>query len=230
MEKTAILFSGGRDSCVLLHILEPWLNEMTVLWCNTGAAYESTHEQMREVRRRVPNFQEVRSDQPKDIALWGYPTDVLPLRHSVELHGTLTPRLQTSFACCAKNIWIPLYLWCKDNDVKNIFYGSREEEDMKDPRWDRTDADGISHCFPMRRWTKKMLLDYIAKHNIAIPPYYEKEEKSRDCWNCTAYLWERRASIDNLTYNDKAAVKQRLEEINDVLHEESKVYREIISS
>lgn len=211
---TALLFSGGRDSIVLLHILEPYLDDILVVWVNTGAAYESTLKQMGQVRDTVPHFFEVTTDQPADIEKWGYPTDILPTRHSVQHAGYLEPKLQTTFSCCAKNIWLPTQLALADKKITTCYIGAREEEVMKDTRWEGT-REGILWKYPLRKWTMKMLQDYILKHNIVVPPYYSQgEEKSRDCWNCTGYLWERRQSIANLPFYQKEEVLDRLAAID----------------
>lgn len=215
--KTALLYSGGRDSCVLLHILEPYLDDILVIWVNTGAAYESTLKQMGQVRDTVPHFFEVITNQPADIEKWGYPTDILPVRHAVELQGYLSPRLQTTYSCCAKNIWIPAQLALTDKKITTCYIGQREEELMKDTRWEGTRA-GILWKYPLRKWTMKMLQDYILKHNIVVPPYYSQgEEKSRDCWSCTGYLFENSTRIENLPFYQKEELQDRLGEISDAI-------------
>lgn len=211
---TALLFSGGRDSIVLLHILEPYLDETLVIWVNTGAAYESTLKQMGQVRNTVPHFFEITTDQPSDIDKWGYPTDILVQRHDRSLFGNLEPRLQSTISCCAKNIWLPTQLCLKDKGIKLCYIGAREDETMADSRWDGT-RDDIEFKYPLRKWTAQMVQDYTKKHNIMLPPYYlQGEEKSRDCWNCTGYLWERRASIAALPFYQKETVLERLRQID----------------
>lgn len=211
-----MLHSGGRDSCVLQHILEPYLDETLIVWVNTGAAYESTLKQMRQVANSVPHFFEITTDQAADINKWGYPTDLLVSRHDYSTHGHLEPRLQSTNACCAKNIWYPVQLALKDKGITQCYIGSREDEAMYDNRWDGL-RQGIDWKFPLRKWTKQMVLDYVKRHNIMVPPYYSSEEKSRDCWNCTGYLWERQKQIDNLNEEQKKVLHERLESIQQAL-------------
>lgn len=233
---TALLFSGGRDSIVLLHILEPYLDDILVIWVNTGAAYESTLKQMGQVRDTVPHFFEVTTDQPADIEKWGYPIDILPVRHAVELQGYLSPRLQTTYSCCAKNIWLPAQLALTDKKITTCYIGQREEELMKDTRWEGTRA-GILWKYPLRKWTMKMLQDYILKHNIVVPPYYSAsavgtggEEKSRDCWNCTGYLWERKESIRALPFYQRQELMDRLNRINEAVKQEQSILDDICTT
>lgn len=225
---TALLHSGGRDSCVLMHVLDPYLDEILVIWVNTGAAYESTLKQMHQVRSNVPHFLEITTDQPADIEKWGLPTDILPVRHDVQLLGTRLPKLQTTFSCCSKNIWWPIKLALADKGIKSVYSGAREDEAVNDPRW-IAKLDGVAYKYPLRKWTLKMVQDYAIKHNILIPPHYSAgEEKSRDCWNCTGYLWERRASIRALPFYQKEEVLGRLQTIFDAIHEEQTNYGNII--
>ena len=220
MDKTAILFSGGRDSCVLLHIVGPWLDEITVLWVNTGAAYESTLQQMREVRSRVPHFHEIKTDQPTDIHKWGFPVDILPTRHDIQLLGTQLPKLQTTFSCCSKNIWWPIKQTLAQLEIKYLWSGGREDELTNDPRWIE-EIDGVKYKYPLRKWTQDMVLSYIKKHNISVPSYYEQgETKSRDCWNCTGYLFENQKRIANLPFYQREEMMDRLAKIEQVIDAE----------
>lgn len=205
-----------------MHVLAPYLDEIVVVWVNTGAAYESTLKQMHQVRDTVPHFFEVATDQPADIEKFGYPTDILPIRHDIQLLGTLTPKLQSSASCCAKNIWYPIKLAIKDLGVRSVYSGAREDEDANDPRW-LAKVDEVQYLYPLRKWTLKMVQDYAVKHNIMLPPYYSQgEEKSRDCWNCTGYLYERRASIAALPFYQKEEILDRLRKIEDAVGTEMK--------
>jgi 3'-phosphoadenosine 5'-phosphosulfate sulfotransferase (PAPS reductase)/FAD synthetase len=224
---TALLFSGGRDSIVLLHILEPYLAEILVIWVNTGAAYESTLKQMGQVRNTVPHFFEITTDQPADIEKWGFPSDIVPSRHDIQLFGHLEPKIQSTISCCTKNIWLPTQLCLQDKGIKVCYIGAREDEGMSDPRWDGVRLR-IEFKFPLRKWTAKMVQDYVKKHNIMLPPYYSQgEEKSRDCWNCTGYLWERRASIAALPFYQRQDLMNRLNIINEAIKQEQAIIEDI---
>lgn len=211
-----------------MHVLEPWLQNILVIWVNTGAAYESTLKQMHQVRANVPHFYEITTDQPADIERWGFPSDIVPSRHDIQLFGHLEPKIQSTISCCTKNIWLPTQLCLKDKSIKVCYIGAREDESMSDSRWDGT-REGIEFKYPLRKWSKQMVLDYVKKHNIMLPPYYSQgEEKSRDCWNCTGYLWERRASIAALPFYQRKEVEIRLQAIRDVVYAEDLINREIL--
>jgi 3'-phosphoadenosine 5'-phosphosulfate sulfotransferase (PAPS reductase)/FAD synthetase len=210
---TALLFSGGRNSLVLLHILTPYLDDIVVIWCNTGAAYESTRKQMDQIRSTVPHFFEVTSDQPGDIEKFGWPTDILPLRHILSEGGNLVPTLQTTYDCCRKNIGGPIGDALKEKGISLCYSGKLEAKPVK--------IENTEFKFPLGHWTKKMVQDYVEKHNIMVPPYYhDGEEKSRECWSCTGFLWERRVAINHLPFYQKEEVMERLAKIKEAITKE----------
>lgn len=213
----ALLFSGGRDSLVLLHILEPWLGEIVIVWVNTGAAYESTLKQMAEVRNAVPHFVELTSNQAADIEKWGWPVDIVPVKHDWNQQGNLTPKLQSSTLCCYKNISTPIETFLNEKGIKVCYVGQRQDEGNVDQRWDGQ-RQGIEFRYPLRKWTKKMVMDYVSKHNVKTPHYYSTEEKSRDCWNCTGFLSERRVAISNLSFYQRQEVLDRLSAIKNAIN------------
>lgn len=233
MEKptTALLYSGGRDSIVLLHMCRELLDDIVVVWIDTRAAYEDTYLHMSRVQETVPHFHVARSDQPKDIQEFGLPTDIMPIRFDrfqgqyLAEKASGSTKLQSSFACCAKNIWIPIDLALKDLKIEYALLGSRQDESLTDKRWDR-EQNGITWRYPLRKWTLQMVQDYAILHKLAVPAYYAgsvtepAELKSRDCWNCTGYLWERKEAIKNLPTTQKLDVQQRLGRIYKVLSDE----------
>lgn len=177
---------------------------------------------MSDLRDRVPHFYIAQSDQPKDILLNGYPTDVLPARYDAigrELNPNPALRLQSTFACCAKNMWIPLDLAMADLKVTRCLMGNRADESLADPRWGRV-QNGIEFIYPLENWTIQMVQNYVKRHNIALPAYYQTEEKSRDCWDCTGYIWERQQAIRNLPPSKREVVIGRLKEIQKVVEVE----------
>lgn len=210
---TAMLHSGGRNSIVLLHILEPYLDDILVVWCNTGAAYESTLKQMGQIRNSVPHFLELNSDQRAQIVEFGYPTDILPLRNVVRGRGDLVPALQSTDSCCAANIFAPIEHCLQEKGITKCYSG-------KSAPAKAIQANGVDYQFPLGRWTTEMVQEYAKKHNIIVPPYYETEQKSRDCWNCTGYLWQRGAAIRALPFYQKEEIIQRLDQIELAINQE----------
>lgn len=220
MLKQALMFSGGRDSLVLMHLLREQLDQTWVVWVDTGAATEFVQEFMEDVKATVPHFFHATSNQPGNIQEYGYPTDILPVWYGVEGRFSSrlgSPKLQTPMQCCGANIWLPMYSAIRDLEVSTVYFGQRGDDDLIDPRWDRV-VDGVAYKYPLKDWNQKMVQEYLIHHKIPIPAYYEQGElDSRDCWSCTAYLNKKKNFIRNLPPEQREVVLNRLKTIADTI-------------
>ena len=109
-EKIALMFSGGRDSLACLELYRDYLDKMTLIWVNTGANFPEIEDYMDQLN--VPNFVEVRTNQPLSLEVNGHPVDILPVNFS-NIGQAVTSqkdiKLRTYFDCCAENQWIPAH-------------------------------------------------------------------------------------------------------------------------
>lgn len=214
--KVALQFSGGRDSLALLYLMKPWWDETLVTWTNTGAAYTSTIELMNNIRSLVPHFLEIKTNQPMQVALYGYPTDVVPLHCTFgghAYHGPKNIMLQDSFSCCNANIWQPMHEAMKRRGITTILRGQRRGERYKNPLPGGTVVDGITVLYPIEGWTTQRVDWFLKDNNVEIPSYYATELKSHDCWSCTGYLDEDGGRIANLPLEQRLVVQDRLQRI-----------------
>ena len=74
----------------------------------------------------------------------------------------------------------------------------------------------------MENWTREQVKTFVQEScPELIPAYYDKEQTSRDCWDCTAYLDENQRRIANLPTDRRALVMDRLQLIADAVKKES---------
>ena len=180
-------FSGGKDSLACLELLRPW-QDLTVLWVNTGAAFPETEELIRSLN--LPNFVEVKSDQPSQVKQYGWPVDILPITHTPfgrQVQGHEKQLMQPSQLCCSMNIWEPMMKASKELGATTIIRGQRNAENRKSPIRDGHVEDGITYSFPIQDWTSKQVRDFLKER---LPAHYAYLDTSLDCWDCTAYLDE----------------------------------------
>jgi phosphoadenosine phosphosulfate reductase len=209
--KIALQFSGGKDSCVLLHLLEPYLDQLTVVWANSGDAAKETLDQMARVRDLVPHFLEVKSDQPKQIDQFGYPTDIMSIWDSMlgrQLDETRTYKLQPAISCCWENLFIPLYDAMKEGGFTLVIRGQRDAEAKKAPIRSGESEHGIEYWFPLEDWTDEKLWKYITDAKIELPTNYGVFDSSMDCLRCTAYLEENQGKLGYLKQYYPAAAAE----------------------
>lgn len=182
--------SGGKDSLVCLELLRPYLDRITVLWMNTGAAFPETVEQMARIRETVPHFVEINSDQPAQVAERGYPVDVLPVgSHTVVQHLTGQTRLplQGFLECCMANLMGPMHQATAALGATLVIRGQKSADEFKGPLRTGDVVAGVEYWFPVEDWTDAEILAYADVRGV-LPAHYADSETSLDCWSCTAYL------------------------------------------
>lgn len=223
MITTALQFSGGKDSLACLHLWREKLEETVVLWCNSGAAYPETIEQMERIKAWVPHFLEVRGNQPAVVDQFGYPSDVVPVLHGPQadlVRGRSAPKIQSFVDCCARSLWAPMYSAVKHLGVKRVVRGQRNDEKLTGPIRNGDVLDGIEYVLPIQDWTEPDVWSYLREVGAEIPAYYETGERtSRDCWSCTAFRFESRERTNNLKAEQREIVFARLEHIRAAIAE-----------
>lgn len=229
----ALHLSGGVDSLAALYMYRDAWDEILVCWVNTGAAYASVVEYMHRIAEMVPHFWEIRTNQPANIAENGYPADVMPMRATPigrrDFKGEF-PKIQSVFACCAANIWLPLMNAMRQRGIKTVIRGQRREEQRTGPISDGSvDRYGMRYELPIEDWTKANVFAYLREVGAEIPPYYaEGERTSRDCWDCTAYLDENQERILALPQEMLTEVRRRLNLINAAVNSEMDPLRSLL--
>lgn len=233
-EKVALQFSGGKDSLACLYLLEPWWHKTWIVWVNTGAAYPETLAQMATVRKTVPHWIEVFTDQPRGIAQHGLPADIVPIAatdFAVSMGSTPRVRLQTWVSCCHRHIWQPLEQATLETGATLIVRGQKKSDRMRSPVRDGDVLSGLTYCLPLQEWSDKDVLDFLRDRGIELPAAYAWADTSLDCWSCTAFITERQRELEHLParYPEKwGEVRRRLRLIHDTVNDEQATLREII--
>lgn len=216
-------YSGGIDSTACLWLLRERWDEMTVLWCDTGAAYEETHALMDRVAKLVPHFDVVKSNQPVDIEHNGFPADIVPQRLTKVgrlIHATQGPIFRSYLECCAHNIWFPLMQRTVELGANVVYRGQRSSCKRKAPITTGTvDEQGIEYVFPIEDWTRIEARTYVRNNcSDLIGNYYSQgEDSSHDCWDCTAYLDDNVNRIRHLPTLQRDIVMERLQLLDTTL-------------
>lgn len=213
-------FSGGKDSIACLVLLRPYLDRITVVWTNTGAAFPETLAQMERVRAMCPNFVEVRGNQPAQVSSNGFPVDVLPIRnhpHVQFLAGQSRPPMQSFLDCCMANMMAPMHEATLAMGATLIIRGQKQSDDHKSPVKSGDVINGVEYWFPIEAWNDDDVMALVGGNDL-LPAHYADARTSLDCWSCTAYLADNQWKLPYLTkhHPEKAQeVRRRLILIRD---------------
>lgn len=216
MRKSVLHYSGGIDSLACLFKLRDEWDSLTVMWCNTGAAYPSTVEHMQTIAKLGPKFEIITSNQPDNIARLGFPVDLVPVDATVighQLSGEPGVVFQSRYECCARNIWGPLMRATLEGGYQRVYRGQRLNDTRRAPfRSGFVDEFGIEYVLPIEDWTRERVFQFCEEACPELIPvsYDEGEKTGRDCWDCTAYLFDNERRIENLPEPQRAIVMRRL--------------------
>lgn len=210
-------FSGGKDSLACLYLLRDEWATLPVVWLNTGAAYPETVTYMMRWKEILPNFIEIKSDQPAQVVKNGYPSDVTVVNNTSfgrQFISSDGPLVQSYLNCCAENIWLPLFHAIDAMGATEIVRGQRKSDARQSFIRHGDIINGKKYNFPIYDWSDEQVFDYLQTIGAEIPEGYKYGEKTgRDCWDCTAYLDENAQRIRNLPAVKRQIVLKRLEEI-----------------
>lgn len=211
-------FSGGKDSLACLLYLQDQLDDITVLWCDSGDSFPETLAQMEIVKSICPKFVTVSGNQPETIKAYGYPVDVLPVRnHKMVQYNAQQkrPMLQSFMDCCYKSMMEPMHKATLALGATTIIRGQKLTDHHKSPIKNGDVVDGITYWFPIENWTDAQVMEYV-KESTLLPEHYKTAKTSMDCMHCTAYLAENQWKLPYLRLNypeQGAEVERRINAI-----------------
>lgn len=217
-ERCALQFSGGKDSLACLYLLQPWWEKITVAWVNTGDPFPETVEQMAAIRAMVPNFLEVNSNQPANIAEHGWPVEALPMTRTPFgklLDGHPHPIMQPYYNCCNANIWTPMQEAMNALNATLLIRGTRLEDPRKGIVRSGMKVGNVEFLHPIEEWSSAQVRDFLGDR---LPKHYAGTETSLDCMHCTAFLYENVGKMRYMAAKHPAVydeVRRRLIDIRD---------------
>jgi len=109
--RIALLYSGGIESGLLLHLAEPWRDSITVYTVRTGAEFQ---HMVSFVDRKLTGWDHrvITVDLRRSFNEMGLPASVVPIEHMQGIGSTMhiterLPRITPWPLCCARNRWQP---------------------------------------------------------------------------------------------------------------------------
>lgn len=178
----ALWFSGGKDSMACLLLNEHRLDDIHVLWANTGRYYPESLAFIEKAKAICPNWHEIQTDRMAQWEVNGLPSDLVPIDWTVfgQQFCALKPiRVQSYLQCCYENISGPLMAKSDALGVEKIIRGDRKDEAHTGVRSERFEL-------PIWDWSADEVIEYL-ESRISIPEHFNLEHSSMDCYDCTAF-------------------------------------------
>lgn len=219
-QRIALQLSGGKDSLACLYLMRPFWDRLTVYWCNTGDPFPETVAQMERIRAEVPHFVEIAGRQPKVVAEFGIPTDILTASSTpMGIAGAGTGVLmQDRYSCCLRSFMLPMHERMVADGITLIVRGQKNADRLKGPlRSGMVDA-GIEYLFPIEGWTDRQVMDFLREQGVKAPRFYQLLKSAPDCVTCSAW-WEEGFSkyLKRYHHEQYQEVQRRLDVIREAV-------------
>ena len=203
MNKTALMFSGGKDSMACLYLYEDELKDITVIWCNTGKNYPEALEVISKARKMCPNWIELQIDRDLQWSKNGLPSDLVPVDFT-NFGQSITSQkpfaIQSYLQCCFENIAKPAWDTAIGLGFTKIIRGQRKDETYRSTSINGQTEVGVTFIHPLEDWTKEEVLSFLKKEMGELPDHYSLDHSSMDCYDCTGFT---KHSADRVAYTKK---------------------------
>lgn len=194
--RTAVQFSGGKDSLAVLHLMRDRLGpEAAVYFADSGMTYPHVTEFVKSTCERLGLTLKI-VKPPVDISLFqaarGLPADMVPVEASAEMQPYLPAAkrvlLQSGLSCCSAMLWRPLQEAILSDGVKTVYRGSKKCDGQVGVADGHVDGHGIIYHSPLWNWSDDEVFSYLKNVGAELPAHYAAVNSSFDCYGCTAWL------------------------------------------
>lgn len=173
--KVGLGFSGGTDSLVLLHLVLPLKQDISVIFVDTQHEFPATYKFIDKIIKDwgVKNYKAVKANEDK-------------FKKLKEKYGFKSPEFTE--ICCGYHKIAPMMKEIGNRGFNAFFVGLRgvEHEERAQETFfsPRTNPKHI-RIHPLLFWRQEDVLDYVKKFNIECNPLYAQGYTSLGCIHCT---------------------------------------------
>ena len=203
-----VLYSGGKDSTVLLHIIKAIYPRPLVMYNNTGLAEPRLVQYIRQ-RTRGLDYVETEPDE-EAFTMWRR-TNYWPLfgKRSFTARCRNCPGLHVSpVQCCYQLKEAPANRVMKARGVRLAVWGNRADESAR-RKFMFCDSGTLFkpkkypwyQCYPLAFWTERDVLDYLEEYE---PDYPHSISTEAGCWACCTDITRTPNNIQRLFKTDRA--------------------------
>lgn len=200
--KKALWFSGGKDSMACLFLNAHRLDEICVIYADTGRYYPEQHVTVQKAKEMCPHWVQINTDRDGQWKEHGLPSDIVPMDWT-RLGQSTTHKKETMvqdyLRCCWENISGPVFRKTKELGCTTVIRGQRADESHRAPAKDGDIYEGIKFEHPIENWTREEVIVYLSQR-MEIPEHYALDHSSMDCYDCTAFAAH---SLDRVAFMKK---------------------------
>ncbi|MCQ2101458.1 MAG: phosphoadenosine phosphosulfate reductase family protein [Fibrobacter sp.] len=203
-----VLYSGGKDSTILIHLVQKVYERPLFMYNNTGLAERRLVQYIRQ-RMRGLDFIETEPDE-EAFTMWKR-TGYWPIfgKRSFTARCRNCPGLHVSpVQCCYQLKEAPANRVMKERGIRLAIWGNRADESTR-RKFMFCDSGTLfkpkkypwHQCYPLAFWTQK---DVIAYLEDVEPDYPHSMSTEAGCWACCTDITRTPNNIQRLFKTDRA--------------------------
>lgn len=206
--KTALHFSGGKDSLALVYLLRPLWNSVTLYHLDAGDLLPEIREIVLHVADMVPSFVRIESNADMWQMANGLPSDLVPVSHTPTglVLGMADRPIVDRFSCCAGNLWRPLHDRMIADEVTLVIRGTKRADLARLPHYGGKTDVPYALWLPLLEWSHEQVFAYLREVGAPIPRLYQTRVNSPECATCPAWWSEGRAAYLSEHHPDLATI------------------------
>lgn len=193
--KTALLFSGGKDSLAVAYLTRERWEDLTFYHADTGDLLPEVREIVDGMEAMVPHFVRVETNAKHWQMLNGLPSDLVPTSGTPAglAIGMSQQRIVDRFDCCASNIMAPLHFRQLADGITVSIRGTKRCDLKKLPAEPGDTSMGYEIQLPLLDWSHADVFAYLKEVGAPLCRVYENNVNAPECATCPAWWSENRA-------------------------------------
>ena len=193
-KRAALLFSGGKDSLAVTHLLRPFWDRLTFYHVDAGDLLPEVREIVGQVEAMVPRFERITTDSRAWTRRIAEPSDLVP--HTATLGGVVLGGrpLIDRYNCCWHNIMKPAHDRMLADGITLVIRGTKRCDTRRMAAQSGDTSQGYELWLPIQEWSHEDVFAYLHSVGAPICRVYEHRVNAPECATCPAWWDEGRAA------------------------------------
>lgn len=212
-KKPIFFCSFGKDSSVVLHVLQPWLYKTMVVFVDCGGVFPDIVEWADREGAKMPLYFHLNApgDIWHEIRTKGWSTDIELAdlgRHSDLMYPTEVAgrhKLRPWTQCVMERFWMPGYVFTQMYKPDLYISGEKKLDRPYANDWHQRTHGVAKSLRPIFDWSDEDVWEYLDANGIQLAPTFcDRQTDRRDCYLCFGH---------GLTVNRIQFMKERYPEL-----------------
>ncbi len=192
-ERAALLFSGGKDSLAVAHLLRPFWDRITLYHVDAGDLLPEVRAVVDEVAALVPRFERIRTDSAAWTRRIAEPSDLIPMTASAIGVIVGGRPLVDRYTCCWHNIMKPAHDRVLADGIGLVIRGTKRCDTKRMAAESGDTSMGFELWQPIQEWSHDDVFAWLRRIGVPVSPLYEHRINAPECATCPAWWDEGRA-------------------------------------